>query len=102
MPSYVSFSNITVSDVVSFLRLETTETTAEELALLATILEAAKNYCLVYTGRNKDEADNMPEMTIAVYNVCADMYDKRTFTVEADKANKIVETILGARSTNLL
>lgn len=103
MPAtYTPLSSITVNDIVGFLRVDSTELTAEELALLATITEAAKSYVLTYTGRTSTEADAMPEMTLAAYNLAQDMYDKRAYTVDSDKSSKVVDTILGMRSTNLL
>jgi len=101
MPNnYVTFSEITTSDLVNYLRLA--ETTQSDLTLLGTILEAAKSFTLTYTGRTVLEANTMPELTIAVYVLSAEMFDKRTFTVDNDKANQIVESILGSRSVNLL
>ena len=98
--SYTRFSEIARSDLVNYLRL--VETTEGELTLLDTILEAAKKYVLVYTGRKEEEADLFPEFTIAVYTLAADMYDKRTYLIDNDVSNKIVDSILGARSINLL
>lgn len=97
---YKTFSEIAVSDLVDYLRL--VETTEAELALLTTILAAAKSFVLTYTGRAALEADSFPEFTIAVYVLCEDMYDKRTYAVDATTSNKIVDAILGSRSVNLL
>lgn len=99
-PTYKVFSEIAASDLVNYLRL--VETTEADLVLLNTILEAAKSFVLTYTGRNVLEADGYPEFTIAVYTLAADMYDKRTYTVDSDTSNKIVDSILGSRSINLL
>ena len=99
-PTYKQFSQITVNDVETYLRLA--EITLAESTMLGTILEAAKSYVLTYTGRTTAEADTFPEFTIAVYVICEDMYDKRTYTVDADSTNKIVDSILGSRSINLL
>ena len=99
-PSYVKFNEIAVSDLVKYLRL--TETSEADLSLLGTILEAAKSYVLTFTGRTAEDADNFPEFTIAVYVLCEDLFDKRTYIVDSDVSNKIVDSILGSRSTNLL
>lgn len=99
-PTYKQFSQITVNDVETYLRLA--EITLAESTMLGTILEAAKSYVLTYTGRTTEEADTFPEFTIAVYVICEDMFDKRTYTVDADSTNKIVDSILGSRSINLL
>ncbi len=98
--SYKKFSEIAVSDLTDYLRL--VETTAAELDLLGTILEAAKSFVLTYTGRSVEEADTFPEFTIAVMVLSEDMFDKRTYIVESDISNKIVDSILGSRSVNLL
>ena len=99
-PTYTKFNEITVSDLVNYLRLY--ETTQADLSLLATILEAAKSYVLTYTGVKAADADNMPELTIAVEVLRADMFDKRTYLIDSDVSNKIVDNILGSRSVNLL
>ena len=99
-PTYKVFSEIARGDLVNYLRL--VETTEADLVLLNTILEAAKSFVLTYTGRTTIEADTFPEFTIAVYTLSADMYDKRTYTVDSDTSNKIVDSILGSRSINLL
>lgn len=101
MPNnYVKFSEIGTSDLVKYLRLA--ETTQDDLTLLSTILEACKSFILTYTGRTTEEADTYPEFTIAVYTLSEDMYDKRTYIVDSDTSNKIVDSILGSRSINLL
>ena len=97
---YKKFSEIRTSDLVNYLRL--VEQTGAEQELLGTILEAAKSFVLTYTGRSVEEADTFPEFTIAVYVLSEDMYDKRTYSVDATTSNKIVDSILGARSVNLL
>lgn len=99
-PSYKVFSGIVVNDLVNYLRL--VETTNADLDLLATILEAAKSFILTYTGRTEAEADTMPEFTVAVYVIAEDMFDKRSYIVDSDTSNKIVDSILGSRSINLL
>ena len=99
-PSYKKFTEIATSDLVNYLRLY--ETTEADLALLQTILEAAKSFVLTYTGRTTIDADLFPEFTIAVLVLSEDMYDKRTYIVDSDTSNKIVDSILGSRSINLL
>lgn len=101
MPNnYVKFSEIGVTDLVKYLRLA--ETTQDDLTLLGTILEASKSFILTYTGRDEESADKYPEFTIAVYTLSEDMYDKRSYIVDSETSNKIVDSILGSRSINLL
>ena len=99
-PAYIPFSQITVDDVLDYMRV--TETTEKEKSQLSTMLEAAKSFVLSQTGRTEAQADTLPELTIAVYAVSSDMFDKRAFNVDEKNANKIVESILGARNINLL
>lgn len=98
--TYVKFNEVGVTDLVNYLRLS--ETSEADLGLLGTILEAAKSYILTYTGRTTAEADTFPEFTIAIYAISEDMYDKRTYIVDSTNSNKIVDSILGSRSVNLL
>lgn len=99
-PTYKRFNEIATSDLVNYLRL--LEVSSADTELLTTILEAAKSYILTYTGRTAEDADKFPEFTIAVYVIAEEMYDKRTYIVDSDISNKIVDSILGSRSVNLL
>lgn len=96
----VTFSEISVSDLVNYLRL--VEVSEADTVLLATILEAAKSHILTYTGQTAESADSFPEFTIAVYVLAESMFDTRSYLVDSDKSNKIVDAILGSRSINLL
>lgn len=98
--SYKKFSEITTSDLTNYLRLA--EVSQGDTALLTTILAAAKNYVLGYTGRSVEEADTFPEFTIAVYVMAEDMFDKRSYIVDSATTNETVNSILGMRSMNLL
>ena len=100
MANYTKFSEITSSYLTNYLRLS--ETTAADLELMASIIEAAKNYILTYTGRDSEAADSYPEFTIATLVLCEDMFDKRTYSIESKEANRVVDNILGMHSVNLL
>ena len=97
---YVAFSQISVDDIIEYLHI--TEITEQQRSLLSTMLSAAKNYVLHYTGRAQETADDIPEFTIAVYAIVSDMYDKRSYQVDEKSSNKIVDSILDSRSVNLL
>lgn len=99
-PSYTVFSEIAVSDLVNYLRIM--EPTSSDNVLLTSILEAAKNYVLGYTGQTVEAADMFPEFTIAVYVLSQDMYDNRSYAAVSPNVNKIVDSILGLHSINLL
>lgn len=100
MSNYTKFSEVAVSDLTNYLRI--TELASSDMQLLTSILEAAKNFVLSYTGQTIESADTYPEFTIAVYVLSEDMYDKRTYSVDKTEANKVVESILGVHSINLL
>ena len=101
MPTnYKKFSEVAVSDLAAYLRL--IETTQAENDLLSTIIEAAKSFILTYTGRTIEDADTFPEFTIALLALGEDMFDKRTYIVDSELSNKVIDAILGSRSVNLL
>jgi hypothetical protein len=98
--NYTKFGEVAVSDLVSYLRLS--ETTEDDLKLLGDILEAGRSFILTYTGQDLEKANTMPELTIALYVICESMYDVRSYVVDNEKSNMIVDSILGSRSINLL
>ena len=98
--SFKKFGEVAVSDLINYLRLSGVSTADEEL--LTTILEAGKNYILGYTGVELLQANTYPEFTIALYVLCEDMFDKRTYSIDKSNSNKVVDNILGMRSINLL
>lgn len=97
---YTKFSEIVVNDLINYLRI--TELSTGDTQLLTSILAAAKNFVIAYTGQTLDKADTYPEFTLAVYVLAEDMYDKRTYSVDKTEANKVVDSILGLHSINLL
>ena len=98
--TYTKVSELSLTDLANYLRL--TEIPVSDTTLLSSILEAAKSYVLTYTGRDEESADTFPEFTLAVLVLSEDLYDKRTYSVDKNEANKVVESILGMRSINLL
>ena len=96
----VKFSELTIEDVENYLHID--EISESDEVLLATILESAKSHVLHYTGRDDTNVDNIPELVIAVYAVCQNMYDKRTMEVDSSIANQVIESIHGCRSIKLL
>ena len=99
-------SEITVSNIAEYLRLETGEYNELELANLLTV---AKKFISNYTGipiTSEDPLvetlDSHEDFYIVVMVLCQDMYDNRSYYVEKNNLNKVVETILGMHSVNLL
>ncbi|WP_066452672.1 head-tail connector protein [Anaerotruncus rubiinfantis] len=91
-------SEITPDEVIKYARMDDMDADLSPEALLA----AAKAFVKSYTGLTDEELDKHEEISIAILALCADMYDNRQSTVENDKVNRVVETILGLHSVNLL
>lgn len=93
-------SQITASDVAEYLRI--TDATQEDTNTLNTLLTVAKAYIGEYTGRTIQELDNYKDIISVVLILCQDMWDNRTLYVDSSNVNKVVESILGLHSVNLL
>lgn len=91
-------SEITPDEVIKYARMDDMDADLSPEALLA----AAKAFVKSYTGLTDEELDKHEEISIAILALCTDMYDNRQLTVENDKVNRVVETILGLHSVNLL
>lgn len=93
-------SNITYQDIADYIRL--TEIDQNDINTLNTLLNISKNFIQNYTGRTEQELDNYADFVIVVFILCQDMWDTRTMYVDKSNLNKVVETILGMHSVNLL
>lgn len=92
-------SEVTVTNVAEYLRLEEGEYSE---ALLTSLLNTAKEFIKSYTGLTIDQIDEHEDFYIVVMILCQDMYDNRSMYVDKNNLNKVVETILGMHSVNLL
>ena len=93
-------SQITARDVAEYIRLS--DPTQDDLNTLNTLLTVAKVYIGEYTGRTIQDLDNYKDIIIVVLILCQDMWDNRTLYVDKSNVNKVVESILGLHSINLL
>lgn len=96
----MKISEITEADVCNYIRCEQ----SPELPL---IMSAALSYIKSYTGLTGAELDEYAEMSIAYMVLCQDMHDNRALYVEGTKGqtppvNKVIDSILGMHSINLL
>lgn len=96
MNTITKVSDITYLDVGDYIRVDGEQNTLE------TLLNVAKEYIKSYTGLDDNEMDEHADFVIAVLILCQDMYDNRTMYVDKDNVNKVVDTILGMHSVNLL
>ena len=93
-------SDITVDDVVDYIRL--VDYTEDDTNTLNNLIGIAKTFIMNYTGHTLEELDNYQDFVIVVLILCQDMWDNRTLYVDKNNLNKVVETILGMHSVNLL
>jgi len=73
-----------------------------EKTLLNGMLKAAKEYAAGYTGQSLEYLEKHEEVSIAILTLVSDMWDNRQMYVDKSNANRVVETILGMHSVNLL
>ena len=95
-------SEITVKDLANYLKLDYSSLAEEEIMELATFLQVAQRFISDYTGLSETEIDEHETFVIAVFVLVQDMYDNRSFYVDKSNLNRVVETILGMHSVNLL
>ena len=99
-PTYTKISEITIDDLVDYLRLPDVD--SAQLQLLTTIKAAAVNYIVGVTNLSLEQLDNYPDLTLALYALVQDMYDNRAIYVEKANISDTVSTILNIYRTNLL
>lgn len=95
----MTVADITVQDVADYLRVDTD---AGNTAFLSSALGIAKQFIKDYTGQTDEFVSASEPFVIVVYVLCQDMYDTRALYVEKSSLNKLVETILGMYSINLV
>jgi hypothetical protein len=93
-------SDITSQDLAEYIRLP--DPTSDDINTLSTLLTVAKVYVGEYTGRTIQELDDYKDVIIVILVLVQDMWDNRTLYVDSDKANMVVDSILGLHSVNLL
>ena len=98
MNAITKVSDITYTDLAEYIRIP--EVTTNDQTLLNNLLSVAKTFISKYTGQT--DLDNFPDFVIVVFILVQDMYDNRTLYVDTTNMNKVVETILGMHSVNLL
>ena len=96
----MSVSDITIQDIANYLRIGEVDSDVE--SELEVYLKVAKKYIKDETGLKAEELDDHEDFIIAIYVLCQDMYDNRTFYVDKNNTNKVIETILGRHRINLL
>lgn len=102
MNNITKVSDITYTDIADYIRLDVSENDTEIINTLNNLINVSKVFISNYTGRTIKELDNFQDFIIVVLILCQDMWDNRTLYVDNSNLNKVVETILGMHSVNLL
>lgn len=100
MNEITKVSDITYTDLANYLRLVEVDTNDQNT--LNNLLSVAKTFIQNYTGHTETELDDYADFVIVVFILVQDMWDNRTLYVDSTYLNKVVETILGMHSINLL
>lgn len=95
-------SEISVSDVIQYLKLEYEDLASGEMSELANLLDVAKKFIKSYTGLDDTQVDLHEDFYIVAMILCQDMYDNRSMYVDKNNLNKVVDTILGMHCVNWL
>lgn len=98
MNSISKVSDITYEDLAEYIRIP--EVTESDQILLNNLLGVATTFIKNYTGQS--DLDNFQEYVIVVFILVQDMWDNRTLYVDTTNVNKVVDSILGLHSINLL
>ena len=95
-------SEITEGIICNHIREVPENLSEEDKSLLRAMKEAAIRYCSGYTGLEENDLDQKEDIAIAVLTLISDMWDNRGMTVDRTNTNRVVDTILGMHSINLL
>lgn len=100
MNNITKVSEIGYQDVADYIRLIEIDDT--DINTLNNLINISKKFISNYTGLTAEQLDNHQDFVIVVFILCQDMWDNRTLYVDNSNLNKVVETILGMHSVNLL
>jgi hypothetical protein len=93
-------SEVTEQDLIEYAREDTDN--PEVFKAFSLILVACKSYIRGYTGLTDELIDTKEDLTVALMVLSNELYENRSFTVENDKVNVVVKTILDMHCINLL
>lgn len=95
-------SEITTKELLNQIRVMEDELDPGEIIYIEALKKAAVEYVKSYTGLTEEDMDCHEDITIAVLVLFSDMYDNRQMYVVKNQVNRVVDTILGMYSINLL
>lgn len=94
----MKISEVTIVDLKNYAKIDF----EEDDKLFSDILTACKMFISGYTGLSTLQLDTKEDVTIVLMVLANEMYDNRAYTVQNDKLNPVVKTILDMHSINLL
>lgn len=93
-------SDIKAADLAEYCRIP--DPITADYTTLNTLLDVAISFIEQYTGHTAEELDELPDVVIVAFILVQDMWDNRTMYVDSGNVNKVVDSILGLHSVNLL
>lgn len=96
----MAVSDITNTDIINYLNLDSDNITAEDYRFLDQCKEIAREYILDYTGA--EDIDSKEAFGIVYLVLIQDMWDNRTLYPNSTEVNDLIVNILGMHSVNLL
>jgi uncharacterized phage protein (predicted DNA packaging) len=94
----MKINEITLKDIKDYLHVYHNE----DDTLISAILTASRSFVKSYTGLTNESLDSKDDLSMAVFILSSELYDNRTYTVENNNVNPVIEAILGMHSVNLL
>lgn len=96
----MKISEISITDLIENAREEIED---EEIIKAFTLYGAgARAFIRSYTGLSDEQIDEKEDLSIAYHVLVNEMHENRIYTVDNDKVNPVVHTILNMHSINLL
>lgn len=96
----MKLSEISDEYVAQYVREEEPDTAV--MNEIKIITAAAKAYIKGYTDLTYEQIDEHEDLSAAYMVLCSEMYDSRTFTVNNDKVNPLVKSILNLYALNCI
>lgn len=93
-------SEITVDEIKTYLRIS--EISEKDEKYLETIKKIIIDYIKNNTGLTDDDIDKYSDLVAVFYVLCQDLYDTRSYYVDNNNVNVVVQSILDMHSRNLL
>ena len=94
-------SEVTATELMEYARVDDI-TDTETVKTFELILLSIKSFVKGYTGLTDADMDTKDDLTILLLVLSNEMYENRIYSVQNDKVNKVIYSILNIHSRNLL